>query len=110
MSENVEVLQPHQVLSTSLEIASTLQLLVETSAPLTLAFPQQGKSFRTYLVEVDSDRHTLALDEIISYDAAVFLKNGEPFRIEGSNGGVLIAWECGSYLAPIRRAACVATK
>lgn len=98
MSENVEVLQPHQVLSTPLEIASTLQLLVERRAPLTLTFPQQGKSFRTYLVEIDSDRHTLALDEIISHDAAVFLKDGEPFRIEGSHSGVLIAWECGSYL------------
>lgn len=98
MSENVEVLQPHQVLSTTLEIASTLQLLVETRAPLTLTFPQQGKSFRTYLVQVDSDRHTLALDEIISHVAAVFLKDGEPYRIEGSHDGVLIAWECSSYL------------
>lgn len=98
MSENVEVLQPHQLLSTPLEIASTLQLLVETRAPLILTFPRQGKSFRTYLVEVDSHRHTLALDEIISHVAAVFLKDGEPFRIEGSHGGVLIAWECGSYL------------
>jgi c-di-GMP-binding flagellar brake protein YcgR len=98
MSENVDVLQPHQVLSTPLEIASTLQLLVETRAPLTLTFPQQGKSFRTYLVEVDSDRHTLVLDEIISQEAAVFLKDGAPYHIESSHGGVLIAWECTSYV------------
>jgi c-di-GMP-binding flagellar brake protein YcgR len=98
MSENVDVSQPHQVLRTPLEIASTLQLLVNTRAPLTLTFPQQGKSFRTYLVQADSDRHTLALDEIISHDAAAFLKDGEPYRIESSHGGVLIAWECSSYL------------
>jgi c-di-GMP-binding flagellar brake protein YcgR len=98
MSENADGLQPHQILSTPLQIASTLQLLVECRAPLTLTFPQLGKSFRTYLVQVDSDRHTLTLDEIISRDAAVLLKDREPYRIEGSHGGVLIAWECSSSL------------
>jgi c-di-GMP-binding flagellar brake protein YcgR len=103
MSENVDVLQAHQVLSTPLEIASTLQLLVERRAPLILTFPQQAKSFRTYLVQVDSDRHMLMLDEIISHDAAVFLEDGEPYRIEGSHGGVLIAWECSSSLRSCTR-------
>ncbi|MEB2519318.1 flagellar regulator YcgR PilZN domain-containing protein [Pseudomonas sp. YuFO20] len=104
MSENVDVLQPHQVLSTPLEIASTLQLLVQTRAPLTLTFPQQGKSFRTYLVQVDSDRDTLVLDEIISHEAAVFLEDGAPYRIESSHGGVLIAWECSSYVRSCAKA------
>jgi c-di-GMP-binding flagellar brake protein YcgR len=96
MSENADGLQFHQILSTPLEIASRLMLLVESRAPLTLTFPQHGKSFRTYLLQVDSDRHTLTLDEIISRDAAVFLNDGEPYRIEGSHGGVLITWECNS--------------
>ncbi|MGL6246192.1 flagellar brake protein [Pseudomonas sp.] len=94
MSEIANGLQYHQILSTPLEVASRLLSLVETRAPLTLTFPKYGKSFKTYLVQVDCDRHTLTLDEIISRDAAVFLNEREPYRIEGSHGGVLIAWEC----------------
>ncbi|MGY2292085.1 flagellar brake protein [Pseudomonas sp. SDO528_S397] len=90
--------QPPKVLTTPLEIASTLRMLQESHDPLIITFHERSQRFQSYLVEVDRDSKTLALDEMIPRDGERFLESGEPFRIEGFHDGVRVAWESnGTY-------------
>ena len=90
--------QPPKVLTTPLEIASTLRMLQESHDPLIITFHERSQRFQSYLVDVNRDGGTLALDEMIPRDGERHLESGEPFRIEGFHDGVRIAWESnGSY-------------
>nr|WP_152750743.1 flagellar brake protein [Pseudomonas kitaguniensis] len=89
--------QPPKVLTTPLEIASTLRMLQESHDPLIITFHERSQRFQSYLVDVDSK--TLTLDEMIPRDGERHLENGEPFRIEGFHDGVRVAWESNGKLA-----------
>ncbi|MDQ0652901.1 flagellar brake protein [Pseudomonas cedrina] len=85
--------QPPQVLTTPLEIASTLRMLQESHDPLIITFHERSQRFQSYLVDVDRDGHKMILDEMIPRDGERHLESGEPFRIEGFHDGVRVAWE-----------------
>lgn len=85
--------QPPKVLTTPLEIIGTLRQLQESHDPLIITFHERNQRFQSYLVEVDRDTKSLALDEMIPRDGERYLENGEAFRIEGFHEGVRIAWE-----------------
>ncbi|ANY88730.1 MULTISPECIES: flagellar brake protein [Pseudomonas] len=86
--------QPPKVLTTPLEIAANLRQLLDSHDPLIITFPERSQRFQSYVVHVDRDANTVALDEMIPRDGEKFIENGEPFRIEGFHDGVRIAWEC----------------
>jgi len=85
--------QPPKVLTTPLEINSTLRLLQDSHDPLIITFHERSQRFQSYLVEVDRDSNMIALDEMIPRDGERFMLAGEPFRVEGFHEGVRIAWE-----------------
>ncbi|AIC21629.1 MULTISPECIES: flagellar brake protein [Pseudomonas] len=85
--------QPPKVLTTPLEINSTLRLLQDSHDPLIITFHERSQRFQSYLVEVDRDSNMMALDEMIPRDGERFMLAGEPFRVEGFHEGVRIAWE-----------------
>ncbi|MDH0648945.1 flagellar brake protein [Pseudomonas sp. GD03858] len=85
--------QPPKVLSTPLEITANLRQLLESHDPLIISFHERSQRFQSYVVHVDKDTGTLALDEMIPRDGEKYIENGEPFRIEGFHDGVRIAWE-----------------
>ena len=85
--------QPPKVLTTPLEISSNLRQLQESHDPLIITFHERSQRFQSYLVDVNRDSGTLALDEMIPRDGERHLENGEPFRIEGFHDGVRVAWE-----------------
>jgi c-di-GMP-binding flagellar brake protein YcgR len=85
--------QPPKVLTTPLEIAANLRLLQESHDPLIITFHERTQRFQSYLVEVDRDSGTIALDEMIPRDGERFLLNGEAYRVEGFHDGVRIAWD-----------------
>ncbi|WP_339548018.1 flagellar brake protein [Pseudomonas sp. RA_35y_Pfl2_P32] len=91
--------QPPKVLTTPLEIASTLRMLQESHDPLIITFHERSQRFQSYLVDVDRESNMIALDEMIPRDGERFLLAGEPFRIEGFHEGVRIAWESSGTLA-----------
>jgi len=91
--------QPPQVLNTPLEVAANLRSLQESHDPLIITFPEREQRFQSYVVEVDRDSNTLALDEMIPRDGEKYIENGEPFRVEGFHDGVRIAWECTTPLS-----------
>jgi len=91
--------QPPKVLTTPLEIASTLRMLQESHDPLIITFHERSQRFQSYLVDVDRESDMIALDEMIPRDGERFLLAGEPFRIEGFHEGVRIAWESNGTLA-----------
>jgi len=91
--------QPPKVLTTPLEIASTLRMLQESHDPLIITFHERSQRFQSYLVDVNRDGGTLALDEMIPRDGERHLENGEPFRIEGFHDGVRVAWESNGSLS-----------
>ena len=85
--------QPPKVLTTPLEIVSTLRMLQESHDPLIITFHERSQRFQSYLVDIDRESNMIALDEMIPRDGERFLLAGEPFRIEGFHEGVRIAWE-----------------
>ncbi|MGH8392692.1 MAG: flagellar brake protein, partial [Pseudomonas sp.] len=90
--------QPPKVLTTPLEIAGTLRMLQESHDPLIITFHERNQRFQSYLVEIDRDSKTLALDEMVPRDGERYLENGEAFRIEGFHEGVRVAWESNGTL------------
>ena len=94
MFNEADAPQPPKVLSTPLEIAANLRQLQESHDPLIITFHDRSQRFQSYVVNVDRDSDTLALDEMIPRDGEKFIENGEPFRVEGFHDGVRIAWEC----------------
>jgi c-di-GMP-binding flagellar brake protein YcgR len=90
--------QPPKVLTTPLEIAANLRLLMDSHDPLIITFHERSQRFQSYLIEVDRDSNGIALDEMIPRDGERFLAAGEPFRVEGFHDGVRIAWECSATL------------
>ncbi len=85
--------QPPKVLTTPLEIAGNLRMLLESHDPLIITFHERTQRFQSYVVDVDRENNSIALDEMIPRDGERFLLAGEPFRIEGFHEGVRIAWE-----------------
>lgn len=85
--------QPPKVISTPLEIASTLRLLMDSHDPLIITFHERSQRFQSYVIEVDRDSNLLVLDEMIPRDGERFMAAGEPFRVEGFHDGVRVAWE-----------------
>ncbi|MEB0041385.1 MULTISPECIES: flagellar regulator YcgR PilZN domain-containing protein [unclassified Pseudomonas] len=85
--------QPPKVLTTSLEISANLRLLLDSHDPLIITFHERTQRFQSFLIEVDRDSNSLALDEMIPRDGERFLTNGEAYRVEGFHDGVRIAWE-----------------
>ncbi|PWB33533.1 pilus assembly protein PilZ [Pseudomonas sp. SDI] len=94
MFNDVEAPQPPKVFSTPLEIAANLRMLQESHDPLIITFHERSQRFQSYVVAVDRDSNSFALDEMIPRDGERYLESGEPFRIEGFHDGVRIAWEC----------------
>ncbi len=91
--------QPPKVLTTPLEIASTLRMLQESHDPLIITFHERSQRFQSYLVDVDRDGKILIMDEMIPRDGERHIESGEPFRIEGFHDGVRVAWESNGTLA-----------
>jgi c-di-GMP-binding flagellar brake protein YcgR len=81
------------VLTTPLEIASNMRLLMESHDPLIITFHERTQRFQSYVIDVDRDGDKITLDEMIPRDGERFMLNGEPFRVEGFHDGVRIAWE-----------------
>ncbi|WP_080394645.1 flagellar brake protein [Pseudomonas syringae] len=90
--------QPPKVLNTPLEIAANLRLLVESHDPLIITFHERAQRFQSYLLEVDRDSNSMALDEMIPRDGERFIGNGESYRVEGFHDGVRIAWESSAHM------------
>lgn len=90
--------QPPKVLTTPLEIASNLRMLLESHDPLIITFHDKPQRFQSYLVDVNREKNLIALDEMIPRDGERFLEMGVPFRVEGFHDGVRIAWECNTSL------------
>ncbi|AUB76365.1 pilus assembly protein PilZ [Pseudomonas sp. Lz4W] len=98
MFDSQDAPQPPKVLSTPLEVASSLRMLQESHDPLIITFQDRIQRFQSYVVEVDREGNSMALDEMIPRDGERFLQDGVPFRVEGFHEGVRIAWECTSRL------------
>jgi len=85
--------QPPKVLTTPLEIAANLRMLQDSHDPLIITFHERSQRFQSFVIDVDRDAGTLALDEMIPRDGERFLSAGEAFRVEGFHEGVRITWE-----------------
>lgn len=88
-----DVPQPPKVLTTPLEIAANMRLLMDSHDPLIITFEERSHRFQSYIIGVDRDSNEMLLDEMVPRDGEKFLANGEPFRVEGFHDGVRIAWE-----------------
>nr|WP_189656248.1 MULTISPECIES: flagellar brake protein [Pseudomonas] len=76
-----------------MEISGNLRMLQDSHDPLIITFHERTQRFQSYLVNVDRETNSIALDEMIPRDGERFLLAGEPFRVEGFHDGVRIAWD-----------------
>lgn len=75
------------------KIPGNLRQLQDSHDPLIITFHERTQRFQqSYLVDVDRERGTIALDEMIPRDGERFMLAGEPFKVEGFHEGVRIAW------------------
>jgi c-di-GMP-binding flagellar brake protein YcgR len=96
-----DVPQPPKVLTTPLEVAANLRLLLESHDPLIITFHERSQRFQSYITDIDRDGQRVTFDEMIPNDAERFLAAGEPFKVECFHDGVRIAWECRAQLTVI---------
>jgi c-di-GMP-binding flagellar brake protein YcgR len=94
-TENTGPLPP-KVLKTTMEVFTLLRHLQQSRDPLVIRFPERAQEFQSFLVDVNRDSGRLALDELIPNDGERFIKNGEPFSVEGFHEGVRVTWSCKS--------------
>ena len=64
--------QPPKVLTTPLEIASNLRMLQESHDPLISTFQDRTQRFQSYVVDVNRESNSMALDEMIPRDGERF--------------------------------------
>lgn len=84
---------PPKVLKTESEIIACLQPLQSKHVPLTLFFPQSGKRFQTYVLDLNADEGWLTVDELIPRDGERYLREGARFQVEAFHDGVRLNWE-----------------
>lgn len=85
--------QPPKVLKAAMEVLANLRPLLDNHTPLTIRFSDRNQRFQTFLVELDREKGTLALDELIPNDGDRYLANGELFTVEGYHEGARISWQ-----------------
>lgn len=93
--------QPPKVLCTPLEVHAHIKSLMDGHDPLIVTFTAGQQRFQSYVVEVDREAGTFALDELIPRDGERLLNSGEPFRVEGFHDGARIAWEAQGTFAVV---------
>ncbi len=85
--------QPPRVLIAPLEILANLRPLLDNHIPLIIRFAERSQRFQSFIVELNREGGSLALDELIPTDGERLLDAGEPFNVEGFYEGARIAWE-----------------
>ena len=71
MFDSQDAPQLPKVLTTPLEVSSSLRLLQESHDPLIITFQDRSQRFQSYVVEVDRAGNCMALDEMIPATANV---------------------------------------
>lgn len=84
--------QPPKILNGVLEINSSLRTLMQNNAPLKIRFNGREQRYLSYLVAVDRENQSLALDELVPSGAEKFLQAGEEFHVEAQIDGVRVNW------------------
>ena len=86
--------QPPKVLKAPVEIVANLRQLQQNHDPLIITFHERNQRFQSYVINVDSDKDLLILDELVPNDGERYLANGEAFSVEAFHDGVRVAWKC----------------
>ncbi|WP_328824801.1 flagellar brake protein [Pseudomonas schmalbachii] len=86
--------QPPRTLKAPMEIHACLRMLLDAHTPLVISFAERNQRFQSYVVEIDRENDSIALDELMPNDGERYLNNAEPFHIEASHDGIRIVWEC----------------
>lgn len=84
--------QPPKILTTPAEINGNFRTLLNNNLPLKIRFPGREQRYLSYIVAVDRENASLALDEFVPNTALRFLQNGEEFHVEAHIDGVRINW------------------
>ena len=84
--------QPPKILRTPIESFGCLRQLAQQNTPLTLIFSGRSQRYLTYVIAVDLDNASFALDELVPEEGQRLLASGEPFRIDAYLEGVHIHW------------------
>lgn len=84
--------QAPQPLNSPIEIISHLRALMENRNPLELTFTENKQVCQTYIVAIDRENNSIALDELIPNISQRHLLNGEALTIVTHRDGVRISW------------------
>lgn len=84
--------QPPKLLTTAAEINGNFRTLLNNNLPLKIRFPGREQRYLSYIVAVDRENASLALDEFVPNTSQRLLQSGEEFHVEAHIDGVRINW------------------
>jgi len=84
--------QPPRILTTATEINGNFRTLMNNNLPLKIRFPGREQRYLSYIVAVDRENASLALDEFVPNTALRLLQSGDEFHVEAHIDGVRINW------------------
>jgi len=84
--------QPPKILTTAVEINGNFRILLNNNLPLKIRFTGREQRYLSYIVAVDRENASLAIDEFVPNTAQRLLQNGEEFHVEAHIDGVRINW------------------
>ncbi|SDU17491.1 flagellar brake protein [Halopseudomonas salegens] len=85
--------QPPRNIRSSIEICALLKTLQHSRTPLTVHFADRNATFQSFIVDMDSKRHLVWIDEMIPQAGDRYMGQGEPCRLEAWQEGAHLRWE-----------------
>jgi|TARA_Y100001968_G_scaffold317655_1_gene346948 c-di-GMP-binding flagellar brake protein YcgR len=86
--------QPPREVRAPVEIISLLRTLMQARDALTISFTDRAQKFQSFIVNVDADKGTMWIDEMIPREGDRYASQGESFRIDAWHEGIHMRWSC----------------
>ncbi|MBL4833736.1 MAG: flagellar brake protein [Pseudomonas sp.] len=86
--------QPPRDVRSPIEILSLLKNIQQHRDHLTITFADRAQKFQSFIVQIDTDKKLLWIDEMMPREGDRFATAGEAFRVDAWHEGVHMRWQC----------------
>ncbi|MDE1461060.1 flagellar brake protein [Spartinivicinus poritis] len=93
LSDDLDIEEKYQLKRTPQEVSGVLMGILKAKVPIKIYFPSRNISYKTFIIGVDLDNQTFALDELSPIDGNPLIKQGEPFSVYTFYEGVKVTFD-----------------
>ncbi|MEH6493024.1 flagellar brake protein [Halopseudomonas sp.] len=86
--------QPPREVRSPIEITALLKTLMQSRDPLIITFEDRTQKFQSFIVNLDSDRGDVWIDEMIPREGDRYASQGEAYKVDAWHEGIHIRWSC----------------